>query len=431
MFTEQERRAFVALASACPTLRVVVTTHGDEWLDHYEHWQPWERIRCDMRCGGGQKLVHIIRRTAFNVHSSDREPAAVHGPAQVHDRASDAESDLELDGWSSAPVHVATASVNFISDAALSIAVGGRPTHAGAPCRHINWALKDNKPVMEVALREFNTAVIAGGFNKKGQLRLRHQKHFLSNFLKAFELKHPGCPRIPRQTFMRHYIRRYEMRGVESKREIRPGRPSLLTLEQQQVVARILVRYDFGNVGRDAAFVCRNILRDCLGFKQRQARNFWLRTLKNVKSKGKAMLTVVRADKLSKKRTAAISAAAQRHFFSVVAAARDFCATQSCAAYPDSKPYQELEEYFVGNLDEVVFATVSTRTHKHALTNMHVYPHTHAWRKQANTQINLIYTHAQNRRSTLPVLKAVSPSLARLRSSTISEIRTPPGPVWL
>jgi hypothetical protein len=85
-----------------------------------------------------------------------------------------------------------------------------------------------------------------------------------------------------------------------------------------------------------------------------QARNFWHHTLRHVKDQdGNRMMKLYKSDPVSKKRTAAVTEAKQRHFFNVVETARKFCFDNSPPA-ADGTQLRDLEEHFVGNGDEEV-----------------------------------------------------------------------------
>lgn len=198
------------------------------------------------------------------------------------------------------------------------------------------------------------------GWRELNQLPPGAKKPSMEEYCRAFNERFPLSPRVTRQTLTKHCASHSGALG--RKKNIQPevaaaGRPPKLPLHHQRSIARILHVYDYGNSGQDAAYVCRRVLVDAFGMGKKEAKNFWYKTLRHVKDEhGVPMLSDVVADKVTKKRTAAINEENQRHFFKTVDHARALCASRSTGVDSDGKTYADLEEYFVGNIDEVILS---------------------------------------------------------------------------
>jgi hypothetical protein len=88
----------------------------------------------------------------------------------------------------------------------------------------------------------------------------------------------------------------------------------------------------------------------------KQAANFYWHTLRNVRRRGKKLLTSVKPDPVTKKRTAAVTVESQTRYMNLVAATRKRLALLSPGTGKNSSgktyTYKDVEEHFVGNLDE-------------------------------------------------------------------------------
>lgn len=182
-------------------------------------------------------------------------------------------------------------------------------------------------------------------------------------FLDDHNAAHPNLPAVSKQTFNDHLRRLDANRGLEAMLPVRVGRPPALPVWHQQMIADTLSYYDYANVGKDASYITRTILMDSFGFPCRKARNFWYDTLRHVRRNGKPMLVSVKADALTKKRTAAVTEVAQRYWHHTVDTAWEYCARES-GVDAQGKTWRDLARHFVFNGDEeVAWAAMDASIH--------------------------------------------------------------------
>jgi hypothetical protein len=327
VFNDAEASMCELRARQCETVQGIVTCQRAYYEDS-PHWCFVAKHHLSFagsNAGGATFYVYAATRAQEKEERIESEDEDM--PELYSDSESDSDNDEEYvpeqkqpkqeparDPFDGAAVGFHASTLNPALSSILSKAVAsGTPRPRPPSHRHqTNWSLAGNAKFMSETLHEWRGIEAAS----PGHSLLRKLR--LTKFLSVVNSRNENQfkPDIKRSTF----VGRLDMHNDDVV--VRPGRKPLISDEHQLNIADIARRYDQSNMGLDVWRLCQMVLCDGFDLSPTQARNFYHHTLKKVQRNGKPLISLAKPDPTTKKRTAAITEAAQRVYFARVMESR-------------------------------------------------------------------------------------------------------------